>query len=165
LGSIRSRKICQIYQPILDSKIYDNKMEIDGVLSDDHDITPMEKWLVAFRNRNSRQTTGSIHIREFQCGGYYDALERVQGYAEKTDNEVLWFKEKRDCDESLAYSIQLPLGCFCTYCNVEHNTEDSIPCQEQHCSSILCSRKCYEHHVRLKHMKSGTLSKFVFKLC
>jgi hypothetical protein len=28
----------------------------------------------------------------------------------------------------------------------------------------LCSRKCYEHHVQLKHMKSGTLSKFVFKL-
>jgi hypothetical protein len=140
-------------------------MEIDGVLSENHDITPMEKWLVAFRNRNPGRTTGSIHIREFQCGGYYDALERVQGYAEKTDNEVLWFKEKRACGEPLAYSIQLPLGCFCTYCNVEHNTDDSIPCQEQHCNSILCSRKCYEHHMQLKHMKLGTISKFVFKLC
>ena len=151
-----------MYQPIIDSKIYDNKMEIDGVLSDDHDMVPMEKWLVAFRNTSSRRLTGSIHIREFQCGGYYDALDRVQGYAEKTDNEVLWFKEKRSCDESLAYSIQLPLGCFCTYCNFEHNTEDSIPCQELHCNSILCSRKCFEYHVQLKHMKSGPLRRFAF---
>jgi hypothetical protein len=121
----------------------------------------MVKWLVAFRNRNSG-SDGIICIREFQCGGYYDAFERVQGYAEKTNTEVLWVKEKSTCDEPLAYSNQLPLECFCTYCNVEHNTEDSIPCQELHCNSILCSRKCFEYHVQLKHMKSGPLRRFAF---
>ena len=136
---------------------------IDGVLSDDHELIPMVKWLVAFRNRNSRRFTGIISIREFQCGGYYDAFERVQAYAEKTNSEVLCFKEKKACDEPFTYSIQLPLGWFCTYCNVEHNTEDSIPCQEIHCNSILCSRKCYENHVELKHMNSDTLRRFTFK--
>jgi hypothetical protein len=136
---------------------------IDGVLKDDNDLIPMVKWLVAFRNTNSRAPTGVISIREFQCGGYYDAFQRVQGYAEKTNTEVLWFKEKRACDEPLTYSIQLPLGLFCTYCNVEHNTEDSIPCQELRCNSILCSRKCYEYHVELKHMNLGTLRRFAFK--
>jgi hypothetical protein len=136
---------------------------IDGAMKDEHDLIPLVKWLVAFRNRNSRGSTGSISIREFQCGGYYDAFERVQGYAEKTNTEVLWFEEKRSCCEPLSYSIQLPLGCFCTYCNIEHNTEDSIPCQDPHCNSILCSRKCYEHHVELKHTNSGALRRFVFK--
>jgi hypothetical protein len=129
----------------------------DFILSDDHDLIPMTKWLVAFRNRNSRESAGAFWIREFQCGGYYDAFERVQAYAENTNSEVLWIKEKRACDEPLAYSIQLPLGYFCTYCNAEHNTEDSIPCQELHCNSTMCSRKCFEHHVHLKHMKLGTL--------
>lgn len=133
------------------------------MLSDDHDSIPMVKWLVAFRDRNSHCPTGIISIREFQCGGYYDAFERVQGYAEKTNTEVLWFREKRVCDEPLTYSIQLPLGSFCTYCNVEHNTEDSIPCQELHCNSILCSRNCYEHHVRMKHITSVILRRFAFK--
>ena len=132
----------------------------DIMLSDDYDLIPMVKWLVAFRSRNSCGSDGIICIREFQCGGYYDAFERVQGYAEKTNTEVLWVKEKSTCDEPLAYSNQLPLGCFCTYCNVEHNTEDSIPCQELHCNSILCSRKCFEYHVQLKHMKSGPLRRF-----
>jgi hypothetical protein len=134
----------------------------DIMLSDDYDLIPMIKWLVAFRNRNSCGSDGIICIREFQCGGYYDAFERVQGYAEKTNTEVLWVKEKSTCDEPLAYSNQLPLECFCTYCNVEHNTEDSIPCQELHCNSILCSRKCFEYHVQLKHMKSGPLRRFAF---
>lgn len=132
----------------------------DTILSDDHDVIPMTKWLVAFRIRESMGSPGTVWIREFQCGGYYDAFERVQCYAEKTNTEVLWFKEKRSCEEPLAYSIQLSLGCFCTYCNVEHNIEDSIPCQELHCNSILCSRKCFKLHVQLKHMKSGTLRRF-----
>lgn len=126
------------------------------MLSDNHDLIPAVKWLVGLRNRGSNGYTQDISIREFRCGGYYDAFDRVQSYAEKTNSEVIWFKEKRACDESLTYSIQLPLGCFCTYCNVEHNTEDSIPCQEPQCNSILCSRKCNEHHVQLKHMNSDT---------
>ena len=134
----------------------------DIMLSDDYDLIPMVKWLVAFRNRNSCGSDGIICNREFQCGGYYDAFERVQGYAEKTNTEVLWVKEKSTCDEPLAYSNQLPLECFCTYCNVEHNTEDSIPCQELHCNSILCSRRCFEYHLQLKHMKSGPLRRFAF---
>jgi hypothetical protein len=134
---------------------------IDGVLSDDHDLIPMVKWLVAFRDRHC--PTGIISIREFHCGGYYDAFERVQGYAEKTNTEVLWFREKSACDEPLTYSLQLPLGSFCTYCNVEHNTEGSISCREQHCSSILCSRKCYEHHLRMKHITSDIIGRFAFK--
>jgi hypothetical protein len=27
----------------------------------------------------------------------------------------------------------------------------------------LCSRKCYEHHVELKHMNSGAIRRFAFK--
>jgi hypothetical protein len=121
------------------------------MLTDDNDSIPIVKWLVAFRKRNSHGSARNISIREVHCGGYYEALERVQGYAEKTNAEVLWFKEKRTCDEPLAYSIQPALGSFCTYCNIEHNNEDSIPCQASHCSSILCSRKCYEQHMELKH--------------
>lgn len=134
-----------------------NTLTLGSLLSDDHSLIPFVKWLVAFRNRNFDGSTSIISVREFQCGGYYDAFERVQDFAEKTNAEVLWFKEKRECDESFAYSIQLPLGCFCTYCNVEHNTEDSIPCQVLHCNSILCSRKCHEHHTLLKHTNSTSL--------
>ena len=77
---------------------------IDVVLNDDHDLIPMIKWLVAFRNRNPHGSTGIITIREFLCGGFYEAFERVQGYTEKTNVEVLWFKEKRTCDEPLINS-------------------------------------------------------------
>lgn len=129
---------------------------LDRLLSDDHILGPLVKWLVAFRNSNFNGNTSFISIREFQCGGYYEAFERVRGYAAKTNAEILWFKEKRECDESFAYSVQLPLGLFCTYCNVEHNTEDSIPCVVPHCNSILCSRKCHEHHMLLKHPNSGS---------
>jgi len=130
---------------------------IDGVLSDDHDLIPSVKWLVAFRNRNPDGHIGKILIREFLCGGFYEAFDRIQSYAEKTDIEVLWFKEKRACDGSLTNSIQLQLGYFCTYCNIEHNAEDSIPCEELYCNSNLCSKKCYEDHVEFKHRNSGTL--------
>jgi len=133
------------------------------VLSDEHDLIPMVKWLVAFRNKNAFGSLEIISIREFLCGGFYEAFERVQDYAEKTNVEVLWFKEKRTCDEPLTNSNQLPLGCFCTYCNIEHNPEDFIPCQDLHCTSILCSRKCYNQHMELKHMNSVTLRRFTFK--
>jgi hypothetical protein len=136
---------------------------IDVVLNDDHDLIPMIKWLVAFRNRNPHGSTGIISIREFLCGGFYEAFERVQGYTEKTNVEVLWFKEKRTCDEPLINSDLLPLGYFCTFCNIEYNPEDSIPCEDLHCNSILCSRRCYKQHVELKHTSSNTLRRPTFK--
>jgi hypothetical protein len=119
-------------------------------------LVPPVKWLVAFRNSNLNRSTSFISIREFQCGGYYEAFERVLGYAARTNAELLWFKEKRECDESFAYSVQLPLGLICAYCNVEHRTEDSIPCEVPHCNSIVCSRKCHEHHMLLKHPNSDS---------
>jgi hypothetical protein len=140
------------------------KTKNDGILGYDHDLIPTAKWLVGFRNRDSHIPTGKTTIREFRCSGYYEAFERVQGYAQKKNAEVLWFEEKRICEVSLAYAIHLPLESFCTYCDVEHNTEDSIPCPEMRCKSTFCSKKCYEQHIELKHTNSNSLRGNMSKL-
>lgn len=126
-----------------------------GILDGDHDLIPMVKWLVGFRIRNSYGSE-NITIREFRCSGYYGAFEKVQWYAHKTDMEVLWFEEKRLCEEELAYAFHLPLGSFCTFCDGEHTDEDSVPCQVKHCKSIFCSKRCYEDHRKLKHIDSDS---------
>ena len=125
------------------------------MLTDGHESIPDVKWLLAFRNRNVDGTGGIVSIREFRCGGYYEAFERVMCYADKTGAEILWFKEKRECNEPLNFSTQLPLGCFCTYCNTEHNTQETVPCKVPNCNAAFCSRECYGLHMKLKHAKSG----------
>lgn len=126
------------------------------VLQIDEDEIPVEKWLVAFRSKNRDQYRQKISIREFLSAGFYEAFDIVETYVEKTDVDVLWFKEKRMCQEPLMNSTQTSLECFCTYCNLEYNIQESIPCKELHCSAELCSRKCYNEHVQLKHRGSST---------
>ncbi|HET6730341.1 MAG TPA: hypothetical protein VFH04_01950 [Nitrososphaeraceae archaeon] len=126
------------------------------VIQNEEDLIPSEKWLVAFRTRNIDPYYQKISIREFLSPGFYEAFDRVASFAEKTNVEILWFKEKRMCHGSLLNSIQISLEWFCTYCNLESNIQDSIPCNELSCTANLCSRTCYEEHMQLKHRGSVT---------
>jgi hypothetical protein len=126
------------------------------VIQNEDDLIPSEKWLVAFRNRNIDPYCQKISIREFLSPGFYEAYDRVATFAENTNVEILWFKEKRMCHEPLMNSNHISLEWFCTYCNLESNLQDSIPCNELGCTANLCSRTCYDEHMQLKHRGSVT---------
>ena len=68
-----------------------------------------EKWLVAFRNPSSkRHPDGSVFVRQFYAPGYYEAYDTVMTHAEKSSLEVLWFREKRNCEPFLNRNRCLP---------------------------------------------------------
>ena len=60
-------------------KVRDWQREQFDPVSDDKEVIPYEKWLVAFANKHHYNDS----IREFYAQGYYEAYDMVMTYAEK----------------------------------------------------------------------------------
>ena len=72
----------------------------DDISKRDELQTPVEeKWIVAFIQPN---TLKKIYYRQFYAPGFYEAYDRVMTFMEKTNNKILWYKEK----ENVAYTSQ-----------------------------------------------------------
>jgi hypothetical protein len=115
------------------------------------DEIPAEKWLVAYRNPQSKKRPeGSAFMRQFYAPGYYEAYDTVMTYAEKSKLEVLWFREKRSCEPFVNSDFPV-LESLCTFCNKKFNHAEPIPCHHDNCRSEFCSRECMKEHCVLKH--------------
>ena len=115
------------------------------------DDLPEENWLAAFRNpASTKHPGGSVFLRQFRAAGFYEAFDTVMSHAERSSLEVLWFKEKRLCEQFINKSIQ-QLDSRCTYCNKRFNHSEPIPCLADHCSAEFCSRECVSEHVSMRH--------------
>ena len=123
------------------------------VLNED-DILPSEKWLVRFRNHNSSWSQhGSVFVRQFRAPGFYEAYDTVMTYAEKSNLDILWFKEKRNCGDEYVNSNFLELESFCTYCNKKFNHLEPLPCINENCTAEFCSKECAENHYAMRHLR------------
>ena len=118
------------------------------------ELLPYEKWLVSFKRsdsvKNPRQT---IFVRQFYAPGFYEAYDIVATYAEKSNVDILWFKEKQNCTDNYLNSNYPALESFCTYCNHKFNHIDPIPCIDDDCNAEFCSKKCTMDHYKMKHMR------------
>ena len=75
-----------------------NKESNDEIAFKEDDILPYEKWLAAFRNGSSSEILeGHEFLRQFHATGFYEAYDIVASFAEKSQVEILWFLEKREC--------------------------------------------------------------------
>ncbi|HEU4605641.1 MAG TPA: hypothetical protein VFS46_05325 [Nitrososphaera sp.] len=120
-----------------------------GVASGDE--LPAEKWLVAYRNPESKkQPGGSVFMRQFYAPGYYEAYDTVLTHAEKMNLEVLWFREKRSCEPFLNRDFP-ELEAVCTYCNKKFNHAEPVPCSQDGCNFEFCSRECMAGHGAMRH--------------
>jgi hypothetical protein len=113
------------------------------------DQIPSEKWLVAFRNPSGRGAQGSTFVRQFYAPGYYEAYDTVLTHAEKMNLEVLWFREKRNCEQYMNRNFP-PLESKCIYCNKKFGHEP-VPCIRENCEMEFCSRECMVEHVTHRH--------------
>lgn len=115
------------------------------------DDLPLEKWLVAYRNPNSKRRAGGfVFVRQFYAPGYYEAYNTVLTHAEKLNLEVLWFREKRSCEEFLNRDFP-DLETICTYCNKKFNDSEPVPCSHNGCRFEFCSMECMAEHRALRH--------------
>jgi hypothetical protein len=115
------------------------------------DEIPAEKWLVAYRNPESKKHPGgSVFMRQFHAPGYYEAYDTVFTHAEKMNLEVLWFREKRDCEPFINRDFP-ELETTCTYCNKKFNHFEPIPCSHGGCNSEFCSKECMVEHGAMRH--------------
>jgi hypothetical protein len=120
----------------------------------EEDIIPYEKWLVAFKNNNSKRfSRGSLFLRQFYAPGFYEAYDMVATYSEKFLVEVLWFKEKRNCGYPYLYQNYPQLESLCTYCNAMFNHIEPIPCSKTNCFAEFCSKECVLNHYNIRHKK------------
>ncbi len=112
-----------------------------------------EKWIIAF----FKSLTGRIYYRQFFAAGFYEAYDRVVTFSEKTNYQILWYKEKRKC-ELYFDRINVPfLEYVCTFCNGEFNNMEPIRCNFEKnifkCKSEFCSLKCKQEHFYHVHIK------------
>ncbi len=115
------------------------------------DDLPAEKWLVAYRNPESRKhPAGAVFVRQFYAPGYYEAYDTVLTHAEKMKLEVLWFREKRSCEPFLNRDFP-GLEAICTYCNKQFNHIEPVPCSHDSCNLEFCSRECMALHSSMRH--------------
>ena len=116
------------------------------------DELPAEKWLVAFQNPASKKYTkkGPVIMRQFYSTGYYEAYDTVLTHAEKTNLEVLWFREKRLCEPLINVNFQ-ELESICTYCNKRFNHAEPVPCVDERCNAEFCSKQCMADHKAMRH--------------
>lgn len=129
-----------------------NKGSNDEIAFKEDDILPYEKWLAAFRNGSSSEILEEHEfLRQFHATGFYEAYDIVASFAEKSQVEILWFLEKRECGHPYVNSNYPELESLCTYCNGFFSYRDSIPCPYSQCSSIFCSKICLQDHIALKH--------------
>lgn len=117
--------------------------------ADEDNTIPYEKWIVSFAD--SRKSKIKISFREFFAQGFYEAYDIVMTYAEKQNLDVSWFKEKRNCGNVFSQFDITKLESFCTYCNRKFNHQDPVPCHDDECNSVFCSRNCMSDHIRLLH--------------
>lgn len=95
-----------------------NKESNDEIAFKEDDILPYEKWLAAFRNgSNSEILEEHEFLRQFHATGFYEAYDIVASFAEKSQVEILWFLEKRECGHPYVNSNYPELESLCTYCN------------------------------------------------
>ena len=128
----------------------DKKHNIRKRIASEDEI-PAEKWLVAYRNPASRKNPeGSTFLRQFYAPGYYEAYDLVLTHAEKANLEILWFKEKRLCEQFLNHDFP-ELESLCTYCNKTFNYTEPVPCIHDTCNAEFCSKECMIDHCRLRH--------------
>ena len=86
--------------------------EKESTVREDEVLLP-EKWLVAFKNPNSKKNPeSSIFVRQFYAPGFYEAYDIVATYAEKLKLDILWFKEKRNCGYAYINNNYLQLESF-----------------------------------------------------
>lgn len=117
-----------------------------------------EYWVLAFIKTKGRR---HFSYRQFLAKGYYEAFDIVMTYTEKTSNEILWFKEKRNCGGEFQGKVVPNLENICTFCNKEFDNYEPIKCNFETttnfvCKSEFCSLKCREEHSYFKHIsKSG----------
>lgn len=128
------------------TKVRDWQREQFDPVSDDKEVIPYEKWLVAFANKHHYNDS----IREFYAQGYYEAYDMVMTYAEKAKLNIRWFKEKRNSGRNLINRNFPNLGWICTYCNRSFSDQDPIPCSQNCCKSLFCSKNCFDEHSRLR---------------
>ena len=125
--------------------------EKESAVREDEILLP-EKWLVAFKNPNSKKNPeSSTFVRQFYAPGFYEAYDIVATYAEKLKLDILWFKEKRNCGYAYINKNYLQLESFCTYCNNKFNHIDPIPCIKGDCQAEFCSKECMADHYKIRH--------------
>jgi hypothetical protein len=115
------------------------------VARNEEDIIPVEKWLVSFR-KNGRE-----FVRQFRAEGYYEAYDTVLTHAEKRKLEVLWFKEKRNCGSKYLNKNYSELESICIYCRAIFNETEPVPCYDENCNAIFCSKRCMQEHFKFRH--------------
>ncbi len=113
-----------------------------------------EKWLVAFIRSDN---INKVFYRQFFAMGFYEAYDKVMTFAEKTNYQILWYKEKRKC--GLYYTkINIPsLENICTFCNKKFNNIEPIKCNFDNnfiCTSEFCSFICRNDHFYHIHIKN-----------
>ncbi len=116
-------------------------------IKNDEDMILTEKWIVSFRRK------GKSFIRQFRAEGYYEAYDAVLTHAEKHKLDVLWFKEKRNCDSRYMNYNYSELETICTYCGAIFNETEPLPCYDENCNAQFCSKSCLEKHCELRHNK------------
>jgi len=108
----------------------DDYSNFDDVSKKDELENPVEeKWIVAFIQPN---TLRKIYYRQFYAMGFYEAYDRVMTFMEKTNYQILWYKEKRNCGIYFTKKEIPFLEFVCTFCNNKFNNVA--------CASSLCLR-------------------------
>jgi len=112
-----------------------------------------EKWIVSFIKSNNLNKT---YYRQFCAAGFYEAYDRVMTFMEKTNYKILWYKEKRKCDQYFKKKEILSLEYICTFCNRKYNNIEPIKCNFGNnvvCTSEFCSFNCRQEHLYYVHIK------------
>ena len=118
-------------------------------------ILPSEKWLVAFKNPNSKKKPEAfVFIRQFYAPGFYEAYDTVATYAEKLKLHILWFKEKRNCGYTYINRNYPQLESFLVLIVIINSIIlILIPCSKEDCHAEFCSKECVIDHYKMRHKK------------
>ena len=75
---------------------------------------------------------------------------------EKTNYQILWYKEKRKCGLYFTKKEIPYLEFVCTFCNNKFNNIEPIKCNFENnniCTSEFCSFNCRQEHFYYVHIK------------
>jgi hypothetical protein len=135
-------------------KDIDDYSNLDDISKKNELENPVEeKWIVAFIRPN---TLRKIYYRQFYAMGFYEAYDRVMTFMEKTNYQILWYKEKRNCGLYFTKKEIPFLEFVCTFCNKKFNNIEPIKCNFENkntCTSEFCSFNCRQEHFYYVHIK------------
>jgi hypothetical protein len=135
-------------------KDIDDYSNLDDISKKNELENPVEeKWIVAFIRPN---TLRKIYYRQFYAMGFYEAYDRVMTFMEKTNYQILWYKEKRNCGLYFTKKEIPFLEFVCTFCNNKFNNIEPIKCNFENkntCTSEFCSFNCRQEHFYYVHIK------------